>query len=109
MTTKHERPRRPSAKAVEGDALSPDSTAAGPTPQEPEAAVCVPVRDKLRWTWDDIEAVTGYERRRMQQEISAGRMPRADLRAGRRAGRRPSTILGWLDAMADRRGRRSRP
>jgi hypothetical protein len=66
-----------------------------------------PRRDKLRWTWSDLEALTGFERRWMQMEIAAGRMPRADLRAGRRAGWMPRTIIAWLDAMADRQGRRS--
>jgi len=112
MPRKHQRPPVATGGVDAGAETLPftadPTTSSGPADTGPvEPAGPVPVRDKLRWTWDDIEALTGYDRRWMQQEISAGRMPRADLRAGRRAGWRPSTILGWLDAMADRQGRRS--
>ena len=126
MTNQEQRPWRGDAKAVDGDTLSSDSTAASPPSQGPEAAGIVPEslmdilrrladalgrqaaprRDKLRWTWDDLEALTGCDRRWMQQEIAAGRMPRPDLRAGRRAGWKPSTITAWLDSMAASQGRR---
>jgi hypothetical protein len=100
---KDERPRPEAGGAAGG------SRHDHPTAPEPSDTGPVPVRDKLRWTWNDIEALTGYDRRWMQQEISAGRMPRADLPAGRRVGYRPATILAWLDSLADRQGRRSRP
>ena len=107
MTIQRQRPGI-AARGVEGESVRANPTVPGNGDTGSiEPAGTVPVRAKLRWTWDDIEALTGYDRRWMQQEISAGRMPRADLRAGRRAGWRPSTILGWLDAMADRQGRRS--
>jgi hypothetical protein len=68
----------------------------------------VPIRDKLRWDWDDLVALTGMSKRWMQREISAGRMPAPDLRMGRCAGYRPSTITKYLDELADRQGRRSK-
>jgi hypothetical protein len=103
---KDERPRLEAGGAV-GDPRHDHLTAPQPSDTGPvEPAGPVPVRDKLRWTWSDIEALTGFDRRWMQMEISAGRMPRPDLRAGRRAGFKPSTITAWLDAMAASQGRR---
>jgi predicted DNA-binding transcriptional regulator AlpA len=55
---------------------------------------------KLRWGWDDLIALTGMSKRWMQREISAGRMPAPDLRMGRCAGWRPSTVTAWLDTLA---------
>jgi hypothetical protein len=93
--------------------------AVGPVPEDLTAtlrrlAECIdrlerlaePRRDKIRWDWDDVEALTGYDRRWMQREVAAGRMPRADLRAGRRAGWKPNTITTWLDSLAASQGRR---
>ena len=111
---KHERPRPEVGGAVE-DQWHDHSTASAAPIQDPEApghppgaAEPVPVHDKLRWTWDDVEALTGMSKRWMQREISAGRMPSPDLRMGRRAGWRPSTIATYLDELADRQRRSSR-
>jgi predicted DNA-binding transcriptional regulator AlpA len=107
MTIQRQRPGV-AARGVEGESVCLNPTAPGNADTGSiEADGPVPVHYKLRWTWADVEALTGMSKRWMQREISAGRMPAPDLRAGRRAGWRPSTILGWLDAMADRQGRRS--
>jgi predicted DNA-binding transcriptional regulator AlpA len=106
MPRKHQRP--PSGGVNDGIvpiALSPDSTAAGTPPQDPEAAVSIPTHDKLRWTPRDLEALTGMSWRWMLMEISAGRMPPPDLRLGRSVGYRPSTIRAWLDGQTRRGGR----
>jgi hypothetical protein len=66
----------------------------------------VSIRDKLLWGWSDIEALTGLSRRLLQQLVSARRMPAPDIKICRRALYRPSTILSWLDSMADGQGRR---
>jgi predicted DNA-binding transcriptional regulator AlpA len=68
----------------------------------------VSIHDKLRWTWDDVELLTGMSRRWMQREIAAGRMPAPDLRLGRSAGYFPRTITAWMDSMADRQAGRRR-
>jgi predicted DNA-binding transcriptional regulator AlpA len=84
-------------------------TASG-TADPPETPCAAPIRDKLRWEWDDLTALTGMSIRWFQKEISAGRMPAPDLRLGRRVGWRPATITTWLDSMAQQtrtRGRRA--
>jgi predicted DNA-binding transcriptional regulator AlpA len=111
---KNERPPQEGGGAEDGPRHH-HLTSPPPENQDPEAADCppeavahVPIRDKLRWTWDDLEALTGISKRWMQREISAGRMPSPDLRMGRRAGWRPSTIATYLDELADRQRRSSR-
>jgi predicted DNA-binding transcriptional regulator AlpA len=104
---KDERPRPEAGGAVDGphhDHLNALSS----LPQDSEAASRLAIRDKLRWNWADVEALTGMSKRWMQREVSAGRMPRPDLNLGRSVGYRPATITAWLDSMADRQGRRSR-
>jgi hypothetical protein len=73
--------------------------------QDPEAAGPVPIRDKLLWGWDDIEALTGLSRRLLQQQVSARRMPGPDIKLCRRALWRPATITAWLESLARPRGR----
>jgi hypothetical protein len=82
--------------------------------QDPEAAgrpteAAVPIRERLLWSWDDVAALTTMSRRLLEREVAAGRMPPPDVRIGRRACYRPTTIMTWLDSLADRHGRRSRP
>jgi predicted DNA-binding transcriptional regulator AlpA len=101
---KNERPQ-PEAGGVRGDSRHDHPTAPRLSPQEPEAAGPVPIHYRLRWTWADVEALTGMSKRWMQREISAGRMPAPDLRMGRCAGWRPATITAWLDSLAQPRGR----
>jgi hypothetical protein len=105
---KDERPQPVAGGAVDGphhDYLNAPS----PPPQDSEAAGPVPIRDKLLWGWDDIAALTGLSRRLLQREVSASRMPAPDVRVCRRALWRPRTITAWLEELADRQGRRSRP
>ena len=110
MTTKEQRPRGGDPRGVEGESVCTNPTVPGNGDTGSiDAAGPVPVHHKLRWTWADVEALTGMKKRWMQREISAGRMPAPDLRCGRCAGYRPSTITTWLDELADRQGRRSRP
>ena len=106
---KHERPRPEAGGAVGGPRHDHPTAPEPPNQDATRAAVIVPTRYKLRWTWDDIEALTGMSKRWMQREISAGRMPAPDLRMGRCAGWRPATITAWLDAMAQPRGKGVRP
>jgi predicted DNA-binding transcriptional regulator AlpA len=44
----------------------------------------------------DISALTGFSRSLLERELAARRMPRPDLRKGRRMVWRPSTIRRWL-------------
>jgi predicted DNA-binding transcriptional regulator AlpA len=69
----------------------------------------IPFRDRLLVGWDDITQHTGLSRRLLEREVSAGRMPAPDVRVGRRACWRAATIMQWIDELADRQGRRSRP
>jgi predicted DNA-binding transcriptional regulator AlpA len=87
--------------------ITADPTTPPAPDQDSHAAGPVPVRDKLRWTWADVEALTGTSKRWMQREISAKRMPAPDLRCGRCAGWRPATIRAWMDDMADHQRTRS--
>jgi hypothetical protein len=69
-------------------------------------ADAVPIKDRLLWDLRDISALTGLSPRLLQLEQAAGRMPRPDVRIGRRACYRPATITTWLDSLADGRGGR---
>ena len=99
--------------------LSADPTTSGPASAAPPEAAgpvgryrmvdAVPFHDRLLVGWDDISVHTGLSRRLLEREVSAGRMPGPDVRIGRRACWRPATITAWLDSLADRQGRRSRP
>jgi predicted DNA-binding transcriptional regulator AlpA len=104
---RNERPQPETGGAV-GGSRHDHSTSPAPPFQDPKAAAPVPVRDRLRWTWDDVEALTGMSKRWMQREISAGRMPPPDLRMGRCAGWRPATIMSYLDSVAQRGARGGR-
>jgi hypothetical protein len=104
---KDERPRLGTGGAVEP--RQGYSTPPLPAHQDPEATASIPIRDKGRWSPRDLEAVVGMSWRWMLREIAAGRMPPPDLRLGRSAGYRPATIMSWLDELAGRQGRSSRP
>jgi hypothetical protein len=137
MTTKEERPWRDSAKAVEGDTHTLDSTAA-PSPADIEAAA-LPLRPgvvsiaealvelaaelaalraaldrqaappRLTYRLGEIAASLGVSRRLLEQARAAGRLPRADLKIGRVSLWKVESIRDWLSQQADRQGRRSRP
>jgi hypothetical protein len=51
---------------------------------------------KLVWDLEDIRLLTGLSRRLLERELAAGRMPKPDLRVGRRCLWRPRTIRSWL-------------
>jgi predicted DNA-binding transcriptional regulator AlpA len=63
-------------------------------------ADAVPFHERLLVGWDDVSAHVGVSRRLLEREVSAGRMPAPDVRIGRRACWRPSTITTWIDSMA---------
>jgi predicted DNA-binding transcriptional regulator AlpA len=83
---KHERPQL-EARGVVDDPRQDHPTA-------PPSAVSI--QDKLLWGWDDIAALTGLSRRLLERQLSAGKMPRPDLRVGRRVLWRPNTIRSWI-------------
>ena len=112
---KNERPRPEAGGAVDGPRHDHPTAPLLPN-QDPEAAGpidrdhmvdAIPFRERLLVGWDDIVEHTGLSRCLLEREVSAGRMPGPDVRIGRRACWRPATITAWLDAMADRQGRRS--
>jgi hypothetical protein len=103
-----ERPQPEAGGAADGSRQD-HSTAPLPAAQDPKDPGPVPIREKLAWSLDDISALTDLSKRLLQRGVSAGRMPRPDLKVCRRALWRPATIMGWLDELADRQGRRSRP
>jgi predicted DNA-binding transcriptional regulator AlpA len=65
---------------------------ASPRPNSPLSEATVSIHNKLLWGWDDIGSLTGLSRRLLERQLSAGKMPRPDLRIGRRVLWRPSTI-----------------
>jgi predicted DNA-binding transcriptional regulator AlpA len=87
MTNQSERPRITTSEAAEVEHRDSDPTA---------PASAVSIHDKLVWGWDDITALTGLSRRLLERQLSAGKMPRPDLRVGRRVLWRPSTIKSWI-------------
>src|SRR5262249_11541209 len=74
----------------------PDATAS-PVDSDDTSRRVVPIHDRLTWGLDDLEALTGLSRRTLERERSAGRLPRPDLRVGRRVLWKPATILAWLE------------
>jgi hypothetical protein len=91
---KSKRPRSVGTRGAAGTAELP----LNPTPVVPsDPPFTVPVRDKLTWDLADIAALTGLSRRLLERELSAGRMPRCDLRVGRRCLWRPETIHRWIE------------
>jgi hypothetical protein len=117
---KHERPR-PEARGAVEDQWHDHSTASAPSDQDPirpaagrPQKVAGPVgrcsladiARKLAWDWSDLEALLGLSRRLLQREVSAGRMPAHYINILTCLIYRPSTIQGWLDAMAVSQGRR---
>jgi hypothetical protein len=76
----------------------PSSVVAGAVSAGHEAPpAAVPLHDKLVWSLADIAALIGVSRRLLEKELSAGRMPRCDLRIGRRCLWRPRTIREWIE------------
>jgi hypothetical protein len=65
------------------------------SPSEPIPAV--PIKDKLTWDLADLAALTGLSRRLLERELAAGRLPRCDLRVGRRCLWRPESIREWIE------------
>lgn len=86
-----ERPRtgEPEA-AVVGAVFTPHPTLAA-------AVSPMPIRDKLTWDLHDISLLTGLSRRLLERELAAGRMPKCDLRVGRRCLWRPASIRAWIE------------
>lgn len=66
------------------------ATTAGPD------RLAVPIADRLTWGLDDLTALTGLSRRTLERERSAGRLPKPDLKVGKRVLWTPSTIRRWL-------------
>jgi hypothetical protein len=101
--------KRPQSVGTGGAAgtieLAPNSRPATPS----ESTPAVPIRDKLVWNLADIAALTGLSRRLLERELAAARLPRCDLRIGRRTLWRPATITAWLESLADHQERRSKP
>jgi predicted DNA-binding transcriptional regulator AlpA len=56
----------------------------------------VPIADRLTWGLDDLTALTGLSRRTLERERSAGRLPKPDLKVGKRVLWTPATIRRWL-------------
>jgi hypothetical protein len=125
MTTKEQRPWRASAKAVEGDTLSPNSNASSPPPQDPEAADLPPgVRtlaeiletladtlpglkaaldrqddprpEPLAFRKADAARLVGMSVRLWERLLSAGKAPRPDAYAGRCPLWKKSTLEAWI-------------
>jgi predicted DNA-binding transcriptional regulator AlpA len=125
MTNEEQRPWRATAKAVEGDTLSPDSTAPSPPPQDPEAAELPPgVRlladtlEKLADTLPGLKAaldrqadrgpeplayrkadaarLCGMSARTWERLLSAGKAPRPDAYAGKCPLWKKSTLEAWI-------------
>jgi hypothetical protein len=126
MTTQEQRPWRASAKAVEGDTLSPDSTAAGPAPQELEAAdlpegittlaraltELVAILPGLRQALESRQPgpgpgplayrkpvaarLCGMSPRTWERLLSAGKAPRPDAYAGKCPVWTRATLERWL-------------
>jgi len=126
MTTQEQRPWRATAKAVEGDTLSPDSTAAGPAPQELEAPDLPPgVRpladileelaallpglrqalesrqadrgpEPLAYRKAEAARLCGTSPRTWERLLSAGKAPRPDAYAGKNPLWKKSTLESWI-------------
>jgi hypothetical protein len=125
MTTKEQRPWRGNAKAVEGDTLSPNSTASGPPSQDPAAAnlpegvrTLAEILEKLADTLPglkaaldrqadcrpeplvyrkaDAAAMCGMSTRLWERLLSAGKAPRPDAYAGKCPLWKKSTLEAWI-------------
>jgi predicted DNA-binding transcriptional regulator AlpA len=57
----------------------------------------VPIHERLTWGLDDLSALTGLSRRTLERERSAGRLPKPDLRVGKRVLWKPETIREWVE------------
>jgi hypothetical protein len=125
MTNKEQRPWRASAKAVDADTLSPDSTASGPPSQDPEAAELPPgvrplarILEELADTLPGLKAaldrqadcrpeplvyrkpdaarLCGMSARTWERLLSAGKAPRPDAYAGKCPLWKKSTLEAWI-------------
>jgi hypothetical protein len=108
MPEKRQRPPVATGGVDAGVVTLPISTypTTPPAPdQDAAAADPVLIRERLLWPRDDGPALTTRSRRPVEREVSAGRMPPPDVRIGRRACYRPSTIITRLDSPAQRGAR----
>jgi hypothetical protein len=103
------KPKRPQSLGTEGAADRADSQLNPTTTVAHSSSPAVPVRDQLGWSLDNIAVLTTFSRRLLERELAAGRMPRPDIRIGRRCLWKPASILAWLDSLADRQKAGSRP
>jgi hypothetical protein len=62
------------------------------SPRKVKLGDSVPIKDRLLWDLDAIAALLGVSRRFLERERAAGRMPKPDVRLGRRLLWKPSTI-----------------
>ena len=85
--SKHERPRPEETEGVVGDPRQDHPTV-------PRATVSI--HERLTWGLKEISALTGLSSRHLQRELAAGKMPKPDLRIGRRVLWRPETIRRWI-------------
>jgi predicted DNA-binding transcriptional regulator AlpA len=68
-----------------------------PEVPRPEAASALAGPSLLLWTIDDLAAALAISRRTAERMLSAGKLPRPDLRIGRMPRWRPETIRQWID------------
>jgi predicted DNA-binding transcriptional regulator AlpA len=88
---------KPSPASSPATSLVDDFPAAETQSRAPEPArTRVPLNARLTWGLNDLAALTGLSRRTLERERSAGRLPRPDLRVGKRVLWRPDTINEWL-------------
>jgi hypothetical protein len=72
----------------------PPADAVTPAPEAGRPAV--PIHERLTWGLADLAALTGLSRRTLERERSAGRLPRPDLKVGKRVLWKPETIHFWI-------------